>query len=37
MPPCQPAWGMTRFGKHLDQSIKQLGGAPVLEAIRTRV
>ena len=26
--------GMTRFGKHLDQSIKQLGGAPVLEAIK---
>jgi acetyl-CoA acetyltransferase len=25
--------GMTRFGKHLDKSLKQLGGAPVLEAV----
>ncbi|MEH6551701.1 MAG: thiolase family protein [Pseudomonadales bacterium] len=26
--------GMTKFGKHLDKSLKQLGGAPVLEAIK---
>jgi len=26
--------GMTRFGNHLDKSLKQLGGAPVLDAIR---
>jgi len=25
--------GMTRFGKHLDKSLKQLGGEPVLEAV----
>ncbi len=26
--------GMTRFGKHLDKSLKQLGGEPVLEAVK---
>lgn len=26
--------GMTKFGKHLDKSLKQLGGEPVLEAIK---
>ncbi len=26
--------GMTRFGKHLDKSLKQLGGEPVLEAAK---
>ena len=25
---------MTRFGKHLDKSLKQLGGQPVLEAVK---
>ena len=25
---------MTRFGKHLDKSLKQLGGEPVLEAVK---
>jgi acetyl-CoA acetyltransferase len=25
---------MTRFGKHLDKSLKQLGGGPVLEAVK---
>jgi acetyl-CoA acetyltransferase len=25
---------MTRFGKHMDKSLKQLGGAPVLEAVK---
>ena len=26
--------GMTRFGKHMEKSIKWLGGQPVLEAIQ---
>ncbi len=26
--------GMTRFGKHLDKSLKQLGGEPVLDAVK---
>ncbi len=26
--------GMTRFGKHFDKSLKQLGGEPVLEAVK---
>jgi len=26
--------GMTRFGKHLDKSLKQLGSLPVLDAVK---